>query len=79
MNAALSSKKHFRLGIAGIENVGGFCWYAWLVELQMVAMCITMPGSYQWIKDINLWNRLEMEVEIQLPYPVESLDLVFSR
>lgn len=47
MNASLSSKKPFRLSKAVIENVGSFCLYAWLVELQMVAVYITMPGSYR--------------------------------
>lgn len=47
MNASLSSKKHFRLSNAIIENAGGICLYSWLVELQMAVVNITMPGSYR--------------------------------
>lgn len=77
MNASLPSKKHFRLSNALTEKVGGFCLYAWPVELQMVAMNITMADSYGWVKNINLWNILE--IEIQFPYyPIEVLDLFFQ-
>lgn len=61
VNAFLSSKKHFRLS-NDVKDVGGFCLCVWLIDLQMVAINIITPGSY--IANINLWSKLEAQMEI---------------